>query len=178
MAELRFGPDGYLDLSDLPDGDPDTVLPADELAALHDALAGAHPEIDDDRWDGLVHAVVTDDGADDLVAVAVPGADGGPFALDDWAAAADHHDATLVGPDDDQDHDPADHDLPDDQDHDPDLPDLLEDLDHDIGGMFEDVLDDVEDGFVADLDPDDDHDPSVPDGDDAFVPEEDEHYDF
>jgi hypothetical protein len=42
MPELWFGPDGSLDLSALPDGDPSgilPILPGDELAALHEALA-------------------------------------------------------------------------------------------------------------------------------------------
>ena len=44
MPELWFGPDGSLDFTALPDGDPDgllPILPTDELAALHEVLAGS-----------------------------------------------------------------------------------------------------------------------------------------
>jgi hypothetical protein len=176
MAELRFGADGYLDLSDLPDGDPDTVLPPDELAALHDALAGAHPELDDTAWDGWVHAVVTDDVADDLVVVAVPGAEGAPFALDDWADGADHGVEPIHLDDTDE---PGDHhDVPPihlEPTHDDDAhtaTDHDQDADDDAWAPLDDVYHlDLELTAV-------DHDDGEHDGDDTFTPDEDEHYDF
>jgi hypothetical protein len=44
MSDLWFGPDGYLDLSALADGDPDSIppfLPSDELEALHEAISAS-----------------------------------------------------------------------------------------------------------------------------------------
>jgi hypothetical protein len=88
MAELRFGPDGYLDVSSLPDGDPDAVLSPDELARLHETLTAVGTDIDDERWDGFVHAAVTGETDLDVLDVAVPGI-GGPFDVGRWDAIGD-----------------------------------------------------------------------------------------
>lgn len=74
-GDLAVGPDGYLDMTRFPDGDPDAVLAADVSTALRTTLLDddVH-EPDAERWQALVEGVTS--GAQDE-----PDADG-PFAVE------------------------------------------------------------------------------------------------
>ena len=79
MPELWFGPDGYLDLSPVPDADVEPLLPSvpgGELAALQEALAATtgalpwslRPKPWDRPWAQLVEADPDGAGGDALAA--------------------------------------------------------------------------------------------------------------
>lgn len=89
MPQLPLGPDGYVDLTVFPDGDPDQVLDPDALSSLHDALAADADDggggLDDGVWDELVDSVLSGDADIDIADVLIPsGASDGPFDLSEY----------------------------------------------------------------------------------------------
>jgi hypothetical protein len=85
MPELRFGPDGYLDLSVFADGDPDSVLPTEDLATLHDAIVASGSDVEDTQWDRLLGEALHVESDDPTLDAGADGTESGPFDLGMWA---------------------------------------------------------------------------------------------
>jgi hypothetical protein len=100
MPELWFGPDGSLDFSAVPDGDPDSILPIlpiDELAALHEALRGS--ERPPTAWDPRAMGFTSEGDDGDALAAAMGGVHHDGLSVESTSEVDDLIDPWVAEPD-------------------------------------------------------------------------------